>query len=177
MKNIGFRIKTRREQLNMSQDELAKRLGYKSRSSINKIEMGHQNLRQSKIKAIADVLETTPAYIMGWDGSDKPDNSRSTVLKINSLSNKTLDSAMREYNKQTGHLSDDEYRIIKLYRNLTPAQKISIREFCHAIIACRNRIKNFCWTWLVLFNRSKKAIKQFNCGVRVVRFTNEFQNF
>lgn len=35
---IGQRIKVRREELNMSQEELAKRIGYKSRSSINKIE-------------------------------------------------------------------------------------------------------------------------------------------
>lgn len=64
---IGERIKQRREELNLSQDELAKRLGYKSRSSINKIELGHYNLRQSKIKAIADALDTTPSFIMGWD--------------------------------------------------------------------------------------------------------------
>ena len=64
---IGDRIKQRREQLNLSQYELAKKLGYKSRSSINKIELGMQNLTQSKIKAIADALDTTPAYIMGWE--------------------------------------------------------------------------------------------------------------
>ena len=69
--NIGERIKIRREQLNISQDELAKKIGYKSRSSINKIEMGHYNLTQSKIKAIADALETTPGYIMGWDEMDE----------------------------------------------------------------------------------------------------------
>ena len=34
---IGQRIKERREELDITQDELAKRLGYKSRSSINKI--------------------------------------------------------------------------------------------------------------------------------------------
>lgn len=64
---IGDRIKARREQLNLSQGELAAKLGYKSRSSINKIELGMQNLTQSKIKAIADALDTTPAYIMGWE--------------------------------------------------------------------------------------------------------------
>ena len=68
---IGDRIKLRREQLSLSQDELAKRLGYKSRSSINKIELGHYNLTQSKIKAVADALETTPSYIMGWDEFDQ----------------------------------------------------------------------------------------------------------
>lgn len=67
MSTIGNRIRKRREELGLSQDELGKRIGYKSRSSINKIELGHRNLTQSKIKAIADALETTPSYIMGWD--------------------------------------------------------------------------------------------------------------
>ncbi len=74
MKSIGDRIKFRREQLGMSQAELATKLGYKSRSSINKIELDSRNLTQSKIKAIADALETTPAYIMGWD-DDMPANA------------------------------------------------------------------------------------------------------
>lgn len=64
---IGERIKLRREEIDMSQEELAKMLGYKSRSSINKIELGCNNLTQTKIKAIADALGTTPSYIMGWD--------------------------------------------------------------------------------------------------------------
>lgn len=64
---IGQRIKIRREELNMSQDDLAKKVGYKSRSSINKIELDLYSLKQSKIKAIADALETTPSYIMDWD--------------------------------------------------------------------------------------------------------------
>ena len=57
---IGQRVKLRREELGLSQEELAKRIGYK-------IELDFRNLTQSKIKAIADALETTPSYIMGWD--------------------------------------------------------------------------------------------------------------
>ena len=71
MTTIGSRIRNRREELGLSQDELGKRLGYKSRSSINKIELDQRNLTQSKIKAIAEALETTPAYIMGWDEPDQ----------------------------------------------------------------------------------------------------------
>ena len=67
MATIGDRIKKRREELGMTQEELAHRLGYKSRSSINKIELNSNNLTQSKIKKIADILNTTPSYIMGWD--------------------------------------------------------------------------------------------------------------
>lgn len=68
---IGQRIKQRREELNITQDELAKRLGYKSRSSINKIELDIYNLKQSKIKAIADALQTTPGFIMGWQEDEQ----------------------------------------------------------------------------------------------------------
>lgn len=71
MSTIGSRIRNRREELGLSQNELGKRLGYKSRSSINKIELDQRNLTQSKIKAIAEALETTPAYIMGWDEPDQ----------------------------------------------------------------------------------------------------------
>lgn len=38
--NLYDRIKARRLELRLSQDELAQKLGYKSRSTINKIEMG-----------------------------------------------------------------------------------------------------------------------------------------
>ena len=67
---LGKRVKLRREELGLSQDELAKRLGYKSRSSINKIELGVNDVSQSKIKYLAEALHTTPAYLMGW--SDEP---------------------------------------------------------------------------------------------------------
>ncbi len=68
--SIGNRIKTQREALGISQDELARKLGYQSRSSINKIESGERDLPQSKIKAIADALCVSPSFIMGWD--EKP---------------------------------------------------------------------------------------------------------
>ena len=66
------RIRIRREALGMSQEELAFKLGYKSRSSINKIELGKADISQSKIKAFADALDTTVAYLMGWDVSEQP---------------------------------------------------------------------------------------------------------
>lgn len=70
-KSIGDRIRIRREELGLTQLDLARLLGYKSRSSINKIELGSQNLTQRKIKAIADALSTTPGYIMGWTEEEK----------------------------------------------------------------------------------------------------------
>lgn len=65
--NMGTIIKKRREQLGISQEQLANILGYKSRSSINKIELNHTDLPQSKIVALAKALSVTPAYLMGWE--------------------------------------------------------------------------------------------------------------
>ena len=64
------RIRVRREELNLSQDELAKRMGYKSRSTINKIELGINDVSQSKIVAFAKALDTTVGYLMGDDETD-----------------------------------------------------------------------------------------------------------
>lgn len=73
---IGERIKHRREQLGMTQDELAAAIGYKTRSAIARIESNGRELRQKKIKDIADALKTTPSYIMGWqDEPEKTDSS------------------------------------------------------------------------------------------------------
>ena len=82
---IGDRIKLRRIELGMSQDELARRLGYRSRSSINKIEKDASGLPQTKIAAIASALQTTPSYIMGWEEVQKKNNvTTDIVLRLRS---------------------------------------------------------------------------------------------
>jgi transcriptional regulator with XRE-family HTH domain len=80
---IGERIKQRREELELSQEELARRLGYKSRSSINKIENDASGLPQTKIVAIANALRTTPSYIMGWqEEQQKNDTISDAVIRM-----------------------------------------------------------------------------------------------
>ena len=67
---IGERIRARREELGMSQDELARAAGYKSRSSINKIEVDGRNLPQSKLMDIAKALHVSPMYLLGWEDEE-----------------------------------------------------------------------------------------------------------
>lgn len=57
LKIIGSRIQKYRILKGLSQEELSKRCGYKSRSTINKIENGVNDIPLSKIYVIADVLE------------------------------------------------------------------------------------------------------------------------
>lgn len=105
-KTIGDRIRDRRESLGLSQEELAKMLGYSSRSSINKIEKGAQQLRQTKLKAIADALDTTVNYILGIDAETEKinniwDNYVVDIQKITeNLNERQINAALESTRKQ-----------------------------------------------------------------------------
>lgn len=68
---IYTNIKTRRKQLKMTQDDLAKRAGYTDRSSISRIEKGEIDLPQSKIELFAQILGCTESELMGWNKEDE----------------------------------------------------------------------------------------------------------
>ena len=67
MSDLSTRVRLRREQLGLSQEELARRMVYRSRSSITKLEKGINDLPQSKVEELAQALETTPAALLGLD--------------------------------------------------------------------------------------------------------------
>lgn len=78
LKEFGLRVRNLR--LNyppkgMSQEELAVKAGYTSRSSINKIELGLIDVPQSKIITLASALGCTPAYLMGWTNNPNDNES------------------------------------------------------------------------------------------------------
>lgn len=67
---IYQRIKKRRMELDMSQEELAKKVGYSHKTAICKIEAGQRKLKEDVISKLAKALDTTPSYLMGWDKED-----------------------------------------------------------------------------------------------------------
>lgn len=68
---IGQKIKELRKQLNMSVDELAIKLG-KNRATIYRYERGDiENLPLDVLEPLANALETTPGYLMGWENTQK----------------------------------------------------------------------------------------------------------
>ena len=78
---LGKRIKEQREYLGFTQEELALKLGYKSKSTINKIEMGKNDIVQSKVVEFAQALNTTPAYLMGWE-EDNPISTYDNLFAV-----------------------------------------------------------------------------------------------
>ena len=71
MDELYKNIRARRHELGMSQEELAKKMGYTSRSTIAKIESGRNDIPQSKIKAFAEALQTTPTALLGLTDQKK----------------------------------------------------------------------------------------------------------
>jgi len=65
---IGERVKKRREDLKMTQLELAERMGYTNKSTIGKIENNVNDIPLSKVEQLAAILMVTPGYLMGWAG-------------------------------------------------------------------------------------------------------------
>lgn len=109
METLGQRIKRLRMKKNLSQDELAKMMGYSSRSTINKIEMDINSVSHNKLLRFADMLGTSPAYMLTGDAD----------ADVNTIRIVTLDGM-----EISGTLSDKEVsRIIGLLADIEEKRK------------------------------------------------------
>lgn len=70
--DISKKVKSRRLEMKMTQDELAEKLGYKGRSSINNIEKGKSSVPIDKIEELSDALHVSPIYFIS-SGNDLAD--------------------------------------------------------------------------------------------------------
>lgn len=68
----GQRIKARRQELKLTQRELAAQLGYTDHTTLTRIEADKVDLPQSRIEKIAEVLGVSIGYLMGWE--ENPDD-------------------------------------------------------------------------------------------------------
>lgn len=106
-------IRARRIALQMTQQELAARLGYKSTSTIAKIEAGVNDIPQAKIVAFANALATTPGALLGLG------DERGAITEKN---------IVRSLPEKNFSLTDQEQAIIEKYRELNEAGKEYIDE-------------------------------------------------
>lgn len=105
LKEMGKKIKDLRLKKGYSQEELAKKMGYTSRSTINKIEKGLVDIPQSKILDFANVLDTTPLYLLNWSDNNFNDKNLIQIQRQNGqlkkyyLSNNATDEIIKLINK------------------------------------------------------------------------------
>lgn len=80
--NYGQRLRKLREQMGMTQDELAKRAGFKNKASISKAETGDQGIPLKKVILIAKALNVTPAYLLGWEKGESSPAPTNNIKKL-----------------------------------------------------------------------------------------------
>lgn len=120
---IGQRISARRKELKISADELAKRLG-KDRSTIYRYEKGDiENLPLDILEPIAQALETTPAYLMGWE--------KQTEEKPVETANKSADLLLRIEGKEN---DTDLMVMLEEYSKLSESKQAQVREYVHFLL-------------------------------------------
>lgn len=132
----GERMKNRRKELGLSAEAVADRLGL-SPATIYRYENGYiDKVPGSRLAPIADVLCTTPAYLMGWsddsetstDQQPSPinstDESEISPAQPSSLSASPIDSLLRSLTDYYYSLNDEGRK--KLYdyaRDLSEMEK------------------------------------------------------
>ena len=78
--SVGTNIRKRRFELRMSQQELADAMGYKTRSTIAKIESGENDVSQKKLQKFAQVLKTSvEELISGYKSAVSAENTPASV--------------------------------------------------------------------------------------------------
>ena len=101
---VGDRIRERRKELGMSQDDLAKKMGYSGKSAISRIENEGNNLTTDRVSKLASALDCTPGYLMGWTDKETKtiEHIRKTLTNIDSVN--PLDRVLKRAE------SDPEYK-------------------------------------------------------------------
>lgn len=93
MSSFGERVRETRIARGMTQQELADAIGMKSRSTINKIELGSRNTKLDTATKIARALNADPDYLVFGDEEDRkaeierlfnllPDDQQESVLSF-----------------------------------------------------------------------------------------------
>lgn len=78
---IGQRIKMLRKRKGLNQSELAEKLN-KSLRTVQKYETGEIEVSIAVVNSLADILETTPTYILGYESSSAPINRISDIIDL-----------------------------------------------------------------------------------------------
>ena len=88
-------IKSKRLELNMTLEELANKVGI-SRQTIQRYESGViSNIPSDKIEKLAEALECSPAFLMGWDQKDQLNEKDKKSI------DKDLNNIMQEFREGT----------------------------------------------------------------------------
>lgn len=148
-KVFGQNLKRLRLERGMSQDELAKALGYTNRSSINKIEVGRSSVPTEKITLLAQILNVSPLELFRDDSEPVITIDDKPPFKVDFSVQKLLWRSMAAYEEAeepVGDLYDpeeeDTYQLIENYEQLDDGQKQMVQAYVQALLDSRKEKKD-----------------------------------
>ena len=130
MSTVGERIRNKRLELGYTQENLAKKLGYKNRSSVNQME-NSVGLPLSKIERLAEALNVTPSYLMGWDINVNQNNNNYTT---NNYCSGGGQQAINRNIKVTINSKEYFFELIDYLRNMTDEQLLDMINYAKYIL-------------------------------------------
>ena len=156
MSITGQRIKARRKQLKMSADEVAAKLGV-SRSTIFRYENGQiEKVPANVLERLAEILKTTPTYLMGWDD----DSNASSSHKLDNLSFDNMNPEDRNIS-MVKESSEDTYQIDERLRSLNaePADKDTIIKMAEIYMLLTDEGRKKAYDYIVDLSEHTKYLK------------------
>src|SRR5439155_16032114 len=114
-KRVGAFVAKRREELGLSQGEIIRVLGYKSRNAVSNIEVGIEGLPAKRAYAWADVLEVP----------------RDAFFNLVTGQSDRLDVPKAAKQQAAGRLTAAEGELLGSYRRLPPKYQRRLREHAH----------------------------------------------
>lgn len=113
---VADRIKLERQAQGLTQDELAKKMGYSSKSAVSRTENAGDSIGQKRIREFANALGVSEMYLMGW--SDNAEQLSTPMIQgqragrlLASISKKLLDNDV-DYIIKLMELSPDQKEIV-----------------------------------------------------------------
>lgn len=115
---MGDRIKARRIDLGLSVDQVAEKIG-KNRATVYRYESNDiEKFTLDVLYPLADVLQTTPAYLMGWVSS--PSQSYEPISRNHQENRNIVQIAARDGSYQERILSDQQLAALKAILDQMP---------------------------------------------------------
>lgn len=115
---IADRIKKKRLELGWNQEDLAKKMGYKDKTSVSKMESSGDNISLKKLSRVSEVLDVDVVELLGiYEQEDIPDRIKKylEIAKQHQIKELLLNS-----------LTSFELNIIDAYRDASDDTKSAI---------------------------------------------------
>ena len=111
--NMAERIRERRKEMGFTQEELALALGLQ-KAAVAKYESGRvENIKQAVLLKMAELLDCTPAYLMGW-----------TNIPIEAEASMTF---------SVSDLTEEQRHMIELFSSMSRDNRARVLEYCRRL--------------------------------------------